>query len=64
MVKENRFWVAIGMYAVLGLLAWFTLDGRMRLVVLAVLALFAVRTYVHDRRQALEDKIDNERSRE
>jgi hypothetical protein len=63
-VKENRFWVAIGMYAVLGSLAWFTLDGRMRLVVLAILALFAVRTYVHDRRQALEDKIDNERSRE
>jgi hypothetical protein len=52
------------MYAVLGILAWTTLDGRIRLVSLAVLGLFAVRTYVHDRRQTLEEKIDNERSRE
>jgi hypothetical protein len=62
--KQNRFWIAIGMYAVLGILAGTTLDGRLRLVSLAILGLFAVRTYVHDRRQALEEKIENEQSRE
>ena len=68
MVAENRFRVAMTMFAVLGLLAWFTLDGNFRYFTLALLGMFAMRTMVHDRRRQLEEKldgkIDGERSRE
>ena len=64
MVKENRYWIALTVYALIGVLEWFTLDGRIRIVAFAVLALFAVRTVVHEKRRVLEEKIDNERSRE
>jgi hypothetical protein len=41
----NRFYAALGGYAVIGLLAWFTLsDEKIRLATLAVLALVAVKT--------------------
>jgi len=63
-VKENRFWIAMGAFVLIAVLAWFTLEGRTRLVVLAIMALFAIRTYVHDRRQELEERIERERSRE
>jgi len=39
-------------------------DLSIRGIALAVLVLFAVRTWVHQRRALLEEKIDNERSRE
>jgi hypothetical protein len=41
----NRLTIAFAIYAVLGVLAWSTIsDSRIRLVTLAILALFAVRT--------------------
>lgn len=41
-----KFWVAMLCYVVLALLAWFTLDGKIRLVVLIVLAGLTVKTYL------------------
>ncbi len=64
MVRENRFWIALAAYVGIGVLSWFTLDGRIRLVTLAVLSLFAVRTVVHEKRRELEAKIEGEHSRE
>ena len=46
----NRFAMAMAAYAVLAALAWFTLDDqRVRLVTVAILAMFAVRTLVRRR---------------
>ena len=43
----NRLAIALAVYAVLGVLTWTTLsDHRIRLVTLAVLAMFAVRSWV------------------
>jgi hypothetical protein len=53
---ERKFWVALGLYAVLGVLVWFTMgDGRvlvmgkpveLRLVPLLILGGLALRTMV------------------
>jgi hypothetical protein len=53
---ERKFWVALGLYAVLGVLVWFTMgDGRvlvmgkpveLRLVPLIILGGLALRTVV------------------
>lgn len=44
---NNRFWAAMGTYAVLALLAAFTLDGGlMRNAVWILLAGLAVKTYI------------------
>ncbi len=64
MARENRFWIALAAYVAIGTLSWFTLDGRIRLVTLAVLSLFAVRTVVHEKRRELEEKSEGERSRD
>jgi hypothetical protein len=51
----SRFFIALALYGLLGLLAWFTLpDEKIRLVTLALLAMFAVRSWLHHRRDALE----------
>jgi len=43
----NRLAIALAVYAVLGVLAWTTLpDQRLRLMTLAILALFAVKSWV------------------
>ncbi len=42
----KRLWLALGVYAVLAALAWTTIDDRkFRLATLAILAMFAVRTW-------------------
>ena len=44
-----RLWIALFAYVVLGLLAWLTLDDRnFRIVTLALLAFFAIKTVLHD----------------
>jgi hypothetical protein len=44
----NRLAIAISVYLILGVLAWSTLsDSRIRMVTLAILGLFAVRTLLH-----------------
>ena len=52
----NRFWVAIGAYLVLAILAWTQLDApiphsgfQVRHVVIAILAALALSTYMHRR---------------
>jgi hypothetical protein len=61
----SRFSIALALYGVLGLLAWFTLpDPKVRGVTLALLAMFAVKSWLHHRRVALEkfEKHDVSRS--
>jgi membrane protein implicated in regulation of membrane protease activity len=44
----NRLMLAMGAFVALGILAWNTLsDERIRLATLAVLAMFALRTWMH-----------------
>jgi hypothetical protein len=44
---EKRFWIAMGTYFALGLLAWATLDGKIRLATWIFLAGLALRTVIH-----------------
>lgn len=52
-IGKPNFWVAMGAYAVLAILAGLTLNGptafeaRLRVIVWLVLAALAVRTWVH-----------------
>ena len=81
MAREKRFWVAMAIFAVLGVLEWTTLssesvkvvngpngeplfDLSIRAIALGVLILFAFRTWIHERRAALEEKNGDEHSRE
>ena len=44
----NRLFLALGAYAVLAVLSWTTIsDHKIRLVTLAILAMFAVKTLLH-----------------
>jgi hypothetical protein len=46
--QVNRLIVALAAYIVLALLVWATIsDQRIRLVTLAIVAMFAVKTWVH-----------------
>jgi hypothetical protein len=57
MGQRKRFFVAMALYAVLGLLAWLTMDGSsvpvgtgqvsVRGLTFALLAVFAARTVLH-----------------
>ena len=49
-IAVNRLTFALGIYVLLGVLAWATLsDQKIRLVTLAILALFAVKSWLHRR---------------
>jgi hypothetical protein len=53
----KRLWVALGVYAVLAVLAWTTIgDQKFRLATLAILAMFAVRTWSWSRKQDHEQR--------
>ncbi len=53
----NRLTIALGAYAVLAILALVTIDDqKFRLATLAVLAMFAVRTWSWSRKQEREDR--------
>ena len=41
-----KFYTALASYAVIALLAWLTLDGKMLLIVLIFLASLAIRSYL------------------
>jgi hypothetical protein len=46
-LRVNRLLLAFAAYVALGILSWMTLsDQRVRLAVLAILAMFAFRTWV------------------
>jgi hypothetical protein len=54
-IVASRFSIALALYGLLGLLAWLTLpDQKIRGVTLVLLAMFAVKSWLHHRRQALE----------
>jgi membrane protein implicated in regulation of membrane protease activity len=51
----NRLFVAFGVYAVLAALAWTTLsDPKFKFATLAILAMFAVRTWSWSKKQERE----------
>ncbi len=53
----KRLWVAFGVYTVLAVLAWTTIsDQKFKLATLAILAMFAVRTWSWSRKQAHEQR--------
>ena len=53
----NRLWIALGIYVLLALLAWQTLsDQKIRWITWAILAMFAIRTIVHERRKQLTEQ--------
>ena len=61
MSRGRKLAFALALYAVLAALEWFTLDDRkIRLAGLLILAFFAIRTLVHDRRAALEERSGRE----
>ncbi len=64
-MRSHRLFIALAAFAALGVLAWFTLDATvdvgankisLRAVVIAVLAMFAVRALLHWKRETLEAK--------
>ncbi|MGB8888243.1 MAG: hypothetical protein WCC87_16040 [Candidatus Korobacteraceae bacterium] len=58
----KRLWVALGVYVVLAGLAWTTIsDQKFKLATLAILAMFAVRTWSWSRKLEREHR---ERNRE
>ncbi len=51
----KRLWVALSVYVVLAGLAWTTIsDQKFKLATLAILAMFAVRTWSWSRKQERE----------
>ena len=60
----KRLWVALGAYAVLAILAWTTLaDQKFRVACVAILAMFAVRTWTWHRRLQREQQQEDEQQR-
>ena len=53
----KKLWVALGAFAVLMVLTLITIDDqKFRLAALAVLAMFAIRTWTHSRKQQHEQE--------
>ena len=53
----KKLWVAMGAFAVLMVLTLITIDDqKFRLAALAVLAMFAIRTWTHSRKQQHEQE--------
>jgi membrane protein implicated in regulation of membrane protease activity len=53
----KRLWMALGAFAVLMILTWITIDDqKFRLAALAILAMFAVRTWSHSRKLQSEQE--------
>jgi hypothetical protein len=61
----KRLWLAMGGFAVLVILAWATLDDpRFRFGALAIVAMFAVRTWTHNRKlQHEQESSEDEKDR-
>jgi len=57
----KRLGIALGAFAVLMALTWITIDDqKFRLAALAILAMFAVRTWSHSRK--LQNEAERQRS--
>jgi hypothetical protein len=59
----NRLYIALAVFVALGILAWTTIsDQRIRLVTLAVLGMFALKTWVrrqHAARSNQDGDVEN-----
>ena len=55
---DKRFRLAMAVYVVLAVLSVVTLDGKIRLATLLLLALFALKTVLHVLRKRAEEKSD------
>ena len=61
----SRFSIALAIFGLLGLLAWLTLpDQKIRSVTLVLLLMFAVKTWLHQRRQQTDEKVERDRKLE
>jgi uncharacterized membrane protein len=70
MQKRKRFYVALAIYAVLGILIWVMMEDvplpvgsghvGIRSLTLIVLAVFALRTVLHFRAEKIRDEQDEE----
>ena len=70
MDQQKRFYVALGIYAVLGLAIWITMSDvpfpvagfqiSLRRLTLAILALFVVRTVMHWRAERIRADRESE----
>jgi uncharacterized membrane-anchored protein len=76
MEQRKRFYVALAIYAVLGLLIWMTIDNipipmprempiqlhiTLRQLALAIVGLFALRTVLHWKAERIKGERDDER---
>ena len=53
----KRLWFALGAYAVLAAVAWTTLsDEKFKLATVAILAMFAIRTWSWSKKQEREQR--------
>jgi threonine/homoserine/homoserine lactone efflux protein len=53
----SRLQIALSVYALLAVVAWFTLsDQRFRYLTIAFLAFFAIRVWTTSQRQKLEER--------
>jgi hypothetical protein len=58
----SRFAIAMGLFALLAVIAVLTLrDSKVLGVTLVLLGMFAVRTWVHQRRQQIEENAERDR---
>jgi small basic protein len=58
----SRLNIALGIYVLLGLLAWFTLpDQRFRFMTIAILAFFALRAWTYRRREMLRERDEKDK---
>ena len=65
MEKHKKFWIALVVYVLLGLLIWTTLDDipisiaggkiSIRVLALAIVAFFAVKTVLHWKAEQIRD---------
>ena len=56
-VEMKRLWTALGLFVALGVLAWTTIsDQKFKLATVAVLAMFAIRTWSWSRKQEREQR--------
>ncbi len=59
MSGSKRLWIAFAIYAVLAALAWTTLsDPKFKFATVAILAMFAVRTWSWSKKQEHERRED------
>ena len=61
----SRFSIALAIYGLLAVVAWLTLpDQKILSVTLALLAMFALKSWLHHRRQQMDEKVERDRKLE